>query len=316
MEYNFISSDRVISDFLRTTKSDDIEVSDLYEWIAEAMGFLSVPGVLEQRLIFLEVKGFHSLLPQGFKNILQVAKDNNPEETLYNPKKEITTEDCIDCTPCTTVLTDCNGNPLCDVNEAFYRPKPCYNPFPITYNQWLNSVSYSHFNRFTPIRLSNHTLFKSSVCKELDWDSIYSSVQFEYSIVGREDSTRKIRFNFEEGVVALSYLGDANTGLEPLIPDDQRFITAIKYYLLWKHSEVMMMQGIQGAVSLNDRFMGLWLKYCKQAKNHAMMPNLASLDNIMQNTYKVLPSLRVFSDMFSSLSDLASTSYIVNENLI
>ena len=77
----------------------------------------------------------------------------------------------------------------------------------------------------------------------------------------------------------------------------------------------MMVQGIQGAVSLNDRFEAKWLKYCKMAKNEAMMPTIAELDNIYQNTFKILPSLKTFGNMFSDLSKEVRTSYIFNNNL-
>ena len=311
MNYDLIKSDRLISSFLRTTQSQDVEISDLYEWIGESMGFLNVPGVIEQRLIFMEVKDFHCYLPKGFKGLLQVAKDNCPEETLCSTTT--TTEIKEEETP--TVLLDCEGNPLCPIDEVFFSPSPCYNPFPITYNQWLNSVSYSHLNRFTPIRLSNHTLFKSSVCKELNWDEIYQSSQWEYAIVNNKSQVRKMRFNFQTGVVAMSYLRDSNTDCEPLVPDNQVFLTAINYYLLWKYSESQMFKGIQGAISLNDRAEAKWLKYCKQAKNEAMMPDLAMMDNIMQNTFKILPSLKVFKNMFSDLSAEVSTSYILNGNM-
>jgi hypothetical protein len=315
MSYNLIKSDRVISSFMRTVGTGDINVDDIYEWIGEANNFLSTPTVLKQTLIFLEVKNYQAPLPKYFKSLLQVARDESPTELFCKTAEVIptvsTTTTVADCNVDEGVLLACDGSPLCEVPVAFYRPSPYYNPFPITYNQWTNSVSYNSGKRFVPIRASTNTLFKSNVCKEQNWKELYSTSSYEYTIL----HNREFRFTFEEGVVAVSYLEDFNSGEVPMVIDNQSHLSAIQYYLLWKHAEVQMLRGVQGSVSLNDRFEARWLKYCKQAKNDAMMPDLATMDNIYQNTYKMLPSLKVFGDMFSDLSKEASASYILNENL-
>lgn len=310
MKYNLINGDRAVSSFLRTVE-DNVNVQDVYEWIGEANEFLSVPSVLKQSLMFLQVKDYHADFPLHLKSILQIAKDNQPEECLVKETVEeetTTNEECVN----DGILLACDGSPLCEVPKAFYRPKPWYNPFPITYNQWINSQVYS--KRFTPIRVSSSTFFKSSVCKEQDWKNIYSSSIDQYTIVNEELTNRKLRFTFPEGVVALMYLETMNQDV-PLVVDNQSHLSAIQYYLLWKHSERMMLRGMQNSVGLNDRFQREWLRYCKQAKNEAMMPTLAQMDNIYQNTFKLLPSLKVFNNMFENLNKEAISSYILHKNL-
>lgn len=313
MNYRLIKADRIISSFIRTTGSEDIDINDIYEWIGEANEFLSTPTVLKQSLMFIEVEDYQAPLPKYFKSLLQVAKDEYPTEVLCSTTEEIVEEETIEnnCNVDNGILLACDGKPLCEVPIAFYRPKPWYNPFPISYNQWTNSVAYNDNKRFIPVRAATNTLFTSNVCREQNWEEIYSSANYEYTIL----HNREFRFNFKEGVVAVSYLEDFNSGEIPMVIDNQSHLSAIQYYLLWKHSERQMLRGVQGSVSLNDRFEARWLKYCKQAKNDSMMPDLATMDNIYQNTYKILPSLKVFSNMFSDLSKEARTSYIINENI-
>jgi hypothetical protein len=313
MKYGLISADRAVSSFMRTAGNSEVNVQDVYEWIGEANGYLSVPTVLRQSLMFLEVKDYHADIPKGFKSLLQIAKDNQPSEVFCNTIPETVVETTTTtCDVDSGILLGCDGKPLCEVPLAFYRPAPFYNPYYVNYNNWISSTIYQ---RFTPVRAATNTLFKSSVCKEQDWKSIYDSSIDEYTIVNEGKTNRKFRFTFKEGVIAMSYLEDFNSNGVPLLIDNQSHLSAVQYYLLWKHSERMMMNGIQGSVSLNDRFEAKWLKYCKMAKNEAMMPTLGELDNIYQNTFKLLPSLKSFSNMFSDLSKEASASYILNENL-
>lgn len=310
MKYNLISADRSVSSFLRTV-GESVNVQDLYEWIGEANEYLSVPSVLKQSLMFLTVEDYHADLPCNLKSILQIAKDNMPDEVLI-PEEETTEDNTNDACATDGILLACDGSPLCEVPKAFYRPKPWFNPFPITYNQWINSQVYT--KRFTPIRLATSTLFKSSVCKELDWENIYSSSIDQYTIVNEGLTNRKLRFTFPNGTVVISYLETNNQGV-PLVIDNQSHLSAVQYYLLWKYSERMMLRGVQGSVGLNDRFQREWLRYCKQAKNEAMMPNLEQMDNIYQNTFKLLPSLKVFGNMFEDLNKEVQSSYILHKNL-
>lgn len=138
------------------------------------------------------------------------------------------------------------------------------------------------------MKLSSNILFNSIVCKESDFENIYSNCKDEYTIVGITD--KFLRFSFREGRISLAYLKievDSDTGY-PLIPDDIRYTTAITYYIKWKIAQIESWNGREGFSKIamdNER---LWLKYAKQAKNYMKMPKtLDEYLNRINNRFKL-----------------------------
>lgn len=271
----YTSIDRVLASFNRNIVDSDVSESDLIEWIAEAMGFLRVNSIQEKALAFLRVKDYHSIIPEGFHSVIQIARNLKWNEEVHDETQlscspnEILEEINIiknpnKSLPC-PIVTDCQGNLIGDYEVSYYRP---YFDLKWEYELWSKMPRFQHDYR--PVRLANSTLFGSLVCKEDK--SIYTGNEDEYDIVGTTDM--RLRFSFKEGEVVMAYNRtaiDPTTGY-PLIPDNEICIVALTYYLKWKLAERLSWSGRQGFTNEADRAEQRWLKYARQYKNYEKMP--------------------------------------------
>lgn len=299
----FTTIDTVLSKIYRELRgSQDLNETDIIEWIGEALQFLAVYESKEEAVAFLEVNNFETELPLHFIAVIQVAKNNEwvkPTRIDMCPTTVVTPENVVETLPedyC-PVITDCQGNLVGDYNIAYYRP---YFDLKWEYQGFIQSPLY--IEKFTPVRLSNHTFFNSVVCKESD-PELYNSCQDEYTFIGNPIS--KLRFSFKEGQVALSYLKasiDEETGL-PNVPDNISYITAITYYVKWKLME-RLSWGTQRTVTQNDLqyHRQEWLRYARQAKNSLKMPTtLDQYQNMLEESHYLIPRHRKYFGFFGHL---------------
>ena len=313
-EIQFVSVDRVLAKFHRDLRDTSVNETDMIEWIGEALGFLKVQQIQEEAVAFLEVKNYETIVPDYFNMVIQIAKKKNwvKEDPCFTPESikgcgcnKENKEPCgcnSPCEECTcqennAVYTDCQGNIIGPYERAYYRP---YFDLQWEYDLWRTSDFY-HRN-FVPVRLSNHTFFNSIVCKEHDKDLYRQGVPTEeYTIVGT--TTKKLRFSFKEGLVALSYLRtaiDKETGY-PLVPDNESYMAAITYYIKWKIAEWYQWNGREGFQStLVSDLERKWLKYARQAKNYMKMPkSIDDHQNMMEQTFS-LPNLYRYQNFFGN----------------
>lgn len=293
----FTTIDRILVRIQKYIKDTGISENDIIEWAGEALEFLKTVEIQEQAVKFLKVENYEADVPMGFQMVLQVAKYNKDAKEIENDcsKKEIQEEDvdlkCPDC---------CGKTGLIDFLFSdwsnSYRP---YFDMQWQYIDWTVSKYYKE--NFTPIRLSNHALFNSIVCKEKAFEKDCYG-EHEYTIVGLVD--KKLRFSFKEGYVALAYVKNAidrETGL-PLIPDHEQHLAAIQYYLLWKIAELLDWKGREGYAQKANTNMQLWLKYVKQAKNFAKMPKtIDQFQNLLESTHHLIPRHKRYYKYFGNL---------------
>lgn len=301
-QFTYTTVDRILSKLHRELKNCGINEGDAIDWIAEALDFLEVGETLLQEVAFLEVKNHEACLPEGFKMVLQIARNN-----------EWTKED--KCIIPLEVIDDLSTNENSEDTLCNSGAVPAYIPnlnVSWGYNEWTSHNYYKQ--KYTPVRLADHTFFNSIVCKEkhLDiyqnCDNHYSSIkeQFgedEYTIVGT--LSKKLRFSFEEGYVALAYVKgpvDNETGY-PLIPDEISHISAITYYIKWKIKETEFFDKREGSERLMSYAQREWLKYCKQAKNYAKMPkSIDDLQDLLEQTHYLIPRRRRYYGFFGNLN--------------
>lgn len=307
----YTSIDTILSKLSRETNNMDFNESDAIEWIGEALSELNVHEVQQEAVAFIEVQNYTATLPDGLISILQIAKNNHwsKEENKCCPCPEEVVEEAQTCDincpqdhPANLcgypVPLDCNGTPLTDYEVAYYRP---YFDLQYEYYGWTNSNYYQE--HYTPVRLSNHTFFDSIVCKEKDM-SVYcpGCTPFEYSPVkGAEDT---LRFNFEEGSVAISYLRtatDIDTGY-PLVPDNFSYLNAVTAYVKWKWAASMAFSGREGYLQQSQLYNQEWLKYARQAKNYMKMPkSIDQYQNLLEQQFYLIPRHRRYYGFFGKL---------------
>jgi len=311
-ELQFTTVDRVISKFHRDLRGTDINESDLIEWIGEALEFLRVYQIQDQAIAFLEVENHHAEIPEGFQMVLQIARNNNwiKKENTCTPQNvinEIEESQETKCEECNEVLiTDCNGFILKDNEIIDYRPGF---DLGITYQYWKNSGYYQR--NYSPVRLSNHSLFNSIVCKEKVDECL--GCEDEYTIVGTTE--KRLRFSFREGQIAMAYLKNAidkKTGY-PLIPDEISYITAITYYVQWKIAQALEWNGREGFARLAQDKERLWLNYAKQAKNKAKMPkSIDDYQDLLEQTHYLIPNHKQYYGYFGNLGKSQQLRFNLN----
>jgi hypothetical protein len=293
----FTTVDRIFAKLEREIKGTNLVEGDIIEWIGEALDFLKVYASLDQAVTFMPVVDFQTPLPRFTHLILQVAKDVFSDKApVRADADEILIEVEKDPNP-PHVIVNCNSEIIVDYYASYYRPQ-----LDLIWEFYPWTMSNIKRNRFTPVRLSDHTFFNSIVCREKD-QTPYNSCNDEYTIVGTTE--RFLRFNFRYGLVAIAYLKnrvDPDTGY-PYIPDDVRFVTAITYYIKWKLSEWFSWNGREGFKSITEDMERKWLKYVRQAKNYAKMPkSLDDYQNLLESSHNIIPDYNKYYSFFGNLS--------------
>ncbi len=296
LEYTTI--DRVLSKLYRDLKEEDLNESDVIEWAGEALSFMKVPGLSEQMVSFLEVKDFEVSIPTGLQMILQIARDNEWSKSIKTEYQPV--EDKEEMPPYEV------GNFWKYAEKEYHwnhRPSTLRFNLRLAESIWANSSVYK--NRFSAVRLANHTFFNSIVCKnKYDIEPCYQNCD-EYTIVGTAE--KKLRFSFKEGLVAVAYLRtalDAETGY-PMIPDNIDCISAITYYIKWKIAEQRSWQGREGYINLGDRAEQRWIKHLKQFKNHMKMPkSIDDYQDLLEQSYHIVPDHKKYFRFFGNMGEL------------
>lgn len=292
--FQYTSVDRIFAKLHRELRGTTLHESDVIEWIGEALEFLQVRETQEQALAFIEVKDYEAVVPTGMQMVLQMARNNNFEASGIPEVGEVVEE--LEHESTDKVILDCNGQPIVDYEVAYYRP---FFDLKYEYDPWCRSNLY--YEQYTPIRLANHTLFKTLVCKEKGFEELYNPQQDEYTIVGTVD--KKFRFSFQNGSIAVSYLRTAlGENGYPLVPDQISYITAITYYIKWKIAEWEQWNRREGSAGLADKMEQRWLKYARQSKNWAKMPkSIDQYQNLLEESHYLIPRLKRYYGFFGKL---------------
>ena len=297
MEY--ISLDTIFAKIYRDLKpATDISENDMIEWAAEALEAIGAHNQYEQRICCMEVKNHRAELPKGLKYIVQVAKDNFPDqevcpndlctEALASQCSCKEAEECDACCGNVTtainelvnpVVIDCKGTPVTDFEVAYYRP---FYDLKWEHEGWMGSSRFRE--HYTPVRLSTHSFFDSLVCGEAE--GLYTTCEHEYSI-----EHPYIKTSFEEGQICIAYMACKLDGNNlPMIPDHYSYKTAITTYITLMIMKEEFYKGRQGAGQRMQKAEQDWHYYCAQARNRARMPKtIDEFKNLRDQRNHMLP---------------------------
>ena len=153
---------------------------------------------------------------------------------------------------------------------------------------------------FTPVRLTEHSFFNTSVCQELD-TSIYDNCEDEYNIQFGDT----LKFSFPYGQVAIAYNKnqvDEETGY-PMVPENISYITAIVNYCRWKWFEREFYSGREGASNKMTYAEDQWIWYCGQAKNKALsIEGVDEHQNFLDQRQYLMPQKKRYFGYFGNLN--------------
>ena len=310
------SINRILSKIKRNYNNDDLSESDLIEWAGEALDFLNTDKVYKETVGFLKIENYQVEIPAYLHAIIQIAKNNCfiacdsendikekdlcPKDVCEIIEKE-TEQECNKNHHSTApVCLDCEGRPINDYNVAYYRP---YFDLIWDYQMWNGSSLYR--NCFTPVRLSTNTMFNNMTC-ELANKHLESTCKDEYNIIGGSI----LRFNFEKGQVAVSYLKQIldDEGY-PMIPDNIESVTAITKYIILKVSERNFYNNRDGSESRLQYAAKDWQWYCRQAKNKNREMSIDDYENLLQQRSYLLPKTNHYNNFFGNLNTRESKRY-------
>ena len=314
-EIAFTKIDRILGNLSSDLRGTNLHERDIIGWIGKALEFLHTPEILVEKVAFMKVKNFEAEIPKGFKFVLQIARYEKEEEDMCRDcnqetisEKLIQYEDCLDlgegCEDFEGEILDCSMAHLLGDFRPYFDMQWQFAPW---------TVSNYYKENFSVVRLANHSLFNSIVCREKGLNINYGEDQ--YTIVG--DYEKKLRFSFEEGYIALAYLAtpiDKETGY-PLIPDLVQHITAAEYFVKWKLAEVQFWNNIEGASQKVQYYNQQWIKYAGQAKSYAKIPkSLDEFQNMLEESHQLIPRRDRYYNYFGNLGRKNSRNF-ENRNL-
>ena len=271
--YKFISLETVLAKHRSNLRGLKVHENDAIEWAGEALGFMKIPNVSEEAVMFVQVTNHQADLPGNLQMIIQVAKHN--DITTLNSS----VQDSVDTT----------GT---QINLQW------------DYLDWVNN---SLQQGWYPVKLADHTFFNSLVCTEQDdrIKQLYQSCDDEYTII-QAGYTRKIRCSFKEGFIAVAYTRhpcDPETGY-PMIPDNEYAINAINYYMTWKFWERYFYEGREGAQAKMQYANAQWEKYIRRFKGHAIMPmGVDEFEQLKNQSTYLVPRRNQTQNFFGSMSN-------------
>lgn len=294
----FTSINRIISKHIRDI-GDEINESDIIEWIGEALEFMKVPSLQEEAIAFMEVNNHHANVPKHFQKVLQIAMFEDWQRKVSPRCDEIMK--CLKeekkC-DCQKVTTECGEqDDITPDYRVYFDLKWEYDPL---------DRGHLFKSKWRPVRLAQSTFFRTVVCED-DEFMPHGNVPL-YTIVGGIGADQKLRFSFKDGYICLSYYRNAiDEDGYPLIPDDVHVITAIEYYIQWKESERLAWAGREGFQGISQNKYQMWMKYCNQAICSANMPkSLDEWKNLMDNSLHLIPNLNKYGHFFGNYYDFST----------
>ena len=75
-DFRYVSIYRILDKLRRDLRMDELSVSDVIEWSAEALEAIGAVTQYEDAIAFIEIKNYTCCIPNGTYQIKQVARNN------------------------------------------------------------------------------------------------------------------------------------------------------------------------------------------------------------------------------------------------
>lgn len=252
----------------------ELPYSDAIEWAVDAIRLIGAPMAFTQKQVSIKLEDSRAKLPQDLQEIIQVAGSfggcypfsMTSESSSFIPQKIEgnlqLTQDFLSGVPIDLSLLEPIGQ---DING-----NPVY---PIQ----QNNIAF-------PISIANPTP------QFANYGSYVANDNYIFP-------------NFSEGYIFLSYRGlPVDCAGLPTIPDNQRYIEAVKAFIGWKLDYLLWRRG-----ELTERIYrdseAEWLWYVGSAGNAARMPNIDGMQSLL-NEIKLLGNKYSYNRFFTNLGKL------------
>lgn len=306
MNNNLITSQTVIAKVIADLdlKEDQIRITDMREWIIEAMLKIGAIQQYEHKVAVAPVIGHQASLPCDLYKLGQVAFsfDNNGG---WLPMRKSTSSfgvfhDKGTDAPC-MIIQDSALLPL--VKNMF--------------NLITDQDALQKLNEDTNLRKTLSVLLNQ-------WTVGTVNGKFVNGAIGNTDGTMfsnelqyttkpgYINTNIPTGYVKVSYYAIyTDDGGMPMIPDMESYKEAIYWYITMK---LMYPRKLRGDIQQRDYYdiRNSWNFYCRQAYGEAMMPGIDDLATISGSWHKLYPEIDDHGTFFSTTGD---DQNLYNQNL-
>lgn len=272
-------------------KEDEIKITDIREYIGEAMEKIGAVQQLEHKVVNVEVHDYQAKLPCDLYRLNQVAFSFEGKHG-WLPMRKVTNsfgvyKKCNHCNCDNMIIKD---NALIPLVKNLYNIVDDRDALSI-----LNSDS--NIRRTLGTLVNNYTI-PSNNGRMILGNPATMSGSLQYSI-----KPGFINTNVPEGWLKLSYYAIiTDEESMPMIPDNPSYFEAIFWYVAMKLSYPKYMKGQMNQNIYYD-MKNSWNFYRKQAYAEAMMPNEDDLETIKNIWHKPYTEFRDHDTFFEFTGD-------------
>jgi hypothetical protein len=280
---------KVIADL--NIKDDNIRITDIRQWISEAVEKIGAITQMEHRVVELDICQYQVKMPCDLHSIGQIAYGNGGESWM--PIKKTTSSFGVrSSSRASRSNIGCGGM---YIHDAAIIPLAMN-----LFNYTTELEAYEKINSDPNIKQTLGPLLNQFTEHTNNGRSMFAN---EDKKVAYDIKPGWIVVNRKEGKLKIAYaaIPTDEDGM-PLIPDNQAYSEAIYWYIVMKMKYPEYLNGtIRQEVYYDMR--RSWSFYCKQAYAEAMMPTTGELESIKNIWTKLYPEINEQNTFYSYVGD-------------
>lgn len=313
--YKTTSSQEIVRKVMRDLGPEDSNwIYDAIEWIGEALEHIGASAQLESKTCLVKIKDHKGSLPPDMYYLEQVAlnKDQQVKSQLEF------TIDRINRSIREISETVAKSDQLRSEQFAGYDSDlQIYNPDlqniiseTPTFNALLEldnnkqsllrslyadaHVLYSNYANMDSVQMQTMEVCTASFAPSDDCPDCNHTTKMCYFT-----ESDRIKTSFKEGTVCLAYKAfPTDKDCYPLVPDSISFKEAMFWYIFKK----MLLRGMQPKNGFNYMTANQeWQKYCSQARNEAVFPDIPQMESFMNQWVRLIPNINRSEEQFENL---------------
>lgn len=302
MIYKMVSSKAVIAKVIADLgmDEDDIKITDIQEWIGEAVSKIGSVNQLDHKVVNIPLKGYQAKLPCDLEKLNTVAF-SFCDCGGWLPMRKTTSAFSVYSRSCEQSCCD-----MLVQDEALI--PMVKNMFNLTNDrQALDKLNEDDNLRSTLSALLNQYTVCSSNGKIM---GVANNTNFSNSLQ-YDIKPGYIFCNIPEGWLKLSYYATYTDeeGM-PMIPDNPSYFEAIYWYVAMKLLYIEYFKGNKPQHIYYDA-KSSWNFYRKQAYAESLMPNADEIESIKNTWTTLVPEVMEHDTFFSATGD---RQHIYNQN--
>lgn len=308
--YKTISSKEIVRKVMRDINPQGGNwIHDAIEWIGEALEHIGASAQLESKVCTLEIKDHKTTLPPDLYMVTQVGTSSRADASSLQSEISELTAQARDLDITYKEVRDSLNEKVVKSTDGTYtstltkQDVAAYNNIAKVTDKDLRDINSrlvvlestlmggDTMKDVLPIKYCTTTMHAGIGCEDCDsgGNDCYI-IENDY-----------LKTNFERGMVCLGYKAmPTDPDCYPLVPDDISYKEAMFWYVYKK----MLLGGLQSPNGVRYDFAEqMWQKYCAQARNAAVFPDIDRMESFMNQWVRLIPNINRHSLMFDELGD-------------